>query len=114
MRADDRDHLLDMLDQAEYAFRLLAAVRDDEIVSDRDRFSALCYAVQTIGEAANQISKEGRSILADIPWSQVIGMRHRLVHGYRTVVPEIVVSTVRDSVPPLIASLRRALENNPE
>jgi uncharacterized protein with HEPN domain len=111
MRPDDRELLSDMLDQAEYAARLLASASSD-IVDDRDRFSALCYAVQTIGEAASQVSQEVRSDLPDLPWQKIIGMRHRLVHGYRTVIPEIVVSTVRDSIPPLAAALRRALENN--
>jgi uncharacterized protein with HEPN domain len=111
MRPDDRELLVDMLDQAEYAARLLASAAG-EITDDRDRFSALCYAVQTIGEAASQVSKQGRSSLPDVSWQKVIGMRPRLVHAYRTVVPEVVVSTVRDSIPPLIISLRRALESN--
>jgi uncharacterized protein with HEPN domain len=111
MQDTDRDHLADMLDHAEFAIQLLGSASTAEVASDRARLSALSHEVQTIGEAANQLSESARSNLRGIPWSDVIGMMHRIVHGYRTVAPEIVVTTVRDDLPILVHALRRALEN---
>jgi len=112
MRDTDRDHLADMLDHAEFAIGLLGSASTAAVASDRAKFSALCHEVQTIGEAANQLSGSARLELPDVPWPDVIGMRHRIVHGYRTVAPEIVVTTVRDDLPVLVKTLRRALEED--
>ena len=107
----DRDYLADMLNHADFAVSLLGSGDARAITADRAKFAALCHFVQTTGEAANRVSAEGWSGLAELPWQKIIGMRHRLVHGYRTVAVDLVVGTVRDDLPDLIASLRRALED---
>jgi uncharacterized protein with HEPN domain len=38
--------------------------------------------IQLIGEAAYQLTAEFRDAHAELPWRQMIGMRHVLVHGY--------------------------------
>lgn len=113
MQASDRDYIADMLENAEFAIRLLASDGVPAVAADRNKFAALCHFVQTIGEAANQVSAEGRSELAEVPWQKMIGMRHHLVHGYRTIVADLVVGTIRDDLPALLTCLRRALEKTP-
>jgi uncharacterized protein with HEPN domain len=112
MQEADRDYLADMLDHAEFAMELLGTASADAVAKDRARFSALCHEVQTIGEAANQLSASARASLPNVPWQKVIGMRHRIAHGYRAVAPEVVVATVRDDLPILVQTLRSALEDN--
>lgn len=38
--------------------------------------------IEIIGEAANYISPETKSLFTDMEWQQIIGMRHVLVHEY--------------------------------
>lgn len=38
--------------------------------------------LQIIGEAASRVSAETRAAFSSIPWKEMIGMRHILVHGY--------------------------------
>jgi uncharacterized protein with HEPN domain len=78
----------------------------------KGHFFAISYALQTLGEAANRVSTATRSKLDDIAWVRVIGMRHHLVHGYEDIRKEIVVKTVRDDLPTLLTSLRRALDES--
>ena len=108
----DRDYLADMLRYAELAVSILESSAPAELSAEAPKLLALLHAVQTVGEAARQISGEARADFADLPWQDVIGMRHRLVHDYRRTRVEVVLKTVREDLPPLIASLRRALENN--
>ena len=110
----DREYLSDMLRYADLAVSILGSSEASEVVAEPMRLLALLHSVQTIGEAARQISPEARAGLNDIPWQDVIGMRHRFVHDYRRTRIEIVVRTVRDDLPPLIESLRRALEERGE
>ena len=46
---------------------------------------SLVRLIEIVGEAANRVSSEGQAQFPDIPWSQIIGMRHRLIHGYDNV-----------------------------
>lgn len=44
-----------------------------------------------------------------IPWSDVIGMRNRLVHTYFEINLDLVWETVQHDLPPLIADLKEIL-----
>lgn len=43
------------------------------------------HCLTLIGEAANQVSAETRHALPAVPWSNVVGLRHVIVHHYRKV-----------------------------
>jgi uncharacterized protein with HEPN domain len=45
-----------------------------------------------------------------IPWSDIIGMRHRLVHGYVDIEPDILWKTVTEDAPLLLARVSAILE----
>ncbi|MCY3825759.1 MAG: DUF86 domain-containing protein [Candidatus Dadabacteria bacterium] len=36
-----------------------------------------------MGEAANRVSETTQGRHPEIPWHKIIGMRNRLIHGYR-------------------------------
>ena len=44
--------------------------------------------VEVIGEAANMLTRHFRNEHTQLPWRQIIGMRHVLVHGYSNVSDE--------------------------
>ena len=111
MHARDRDCLSDMLRFAETAQRLLGTVDAATLARNEEKFLAVAHALQTVGEAANRLSPAAQLQLSDIPWRRIVGMRHHLVHGYRTVSTDVIVSTIQKSLPPLIAALRRAMED---
>lgn len=46
-------------------------------------------------EAANLLTNEFKTSHGDIPWKQIIKMRHVLVHGYSNVLPEILWETAK-------------------
>ena len=70
---------------------------------------ALLYALQTVGEAANNVSQEARNQLPQIPWPVIIGMRHRLVHAYADIDHDILWTTATDAAPKLLEQVNRAL-----
>ncbi len=112
MEEEDREYFGDMLRFAEMAARVFASADVAAVVSDETKVQALLRALQTIGEAANQVSVGVRAERSDIPWDDMIAMRHRLVHDYRRIRIDIVVKTVRDDIPQLIAALQRAIEDD--
>jgi uncharacterized protein with HEPN domain len=99
----DREWLRDMLENAREAVSLLGVRDATELDADRRSLT-----IVTLGEAASHVSQQGQIELPEIPWKDIIGMRHRLVHGYRTRSTAIVVDTVHNHLPPLIAALEEA------
>jgi uncharacterized protein with HEPN domain len=110
MESSDRELLADMVRYAETAIRLLGSADAAALKKDERTFFAVSYALQIVGEAAAHLSAAARSELADVPWPDVIGMRHRLVHAYERIRPDVLVSTVHEDLPELITTLRHALE----
>jgi len=105
----DLDLIRDMLRYSEAAIRLLGSADPSEFAGDERTFLSVWQALQIVGEAASKVSRTTQRELSGIPWSEVIGMRHHLVHGYRNVRPAIVAKTVRDDLPVLVGALQDAL-----
>jgi len=51
--------------------------------------------------------------LPDVPWSEIIGMRHRIAHDYLNVKVERSWYTTTDDREPLIKMLEFVLPNEP-
>ena len=88
----------------------LFVVDDHEVVRRGLRSLLGETGIEIIGEAAGQVSTEGRSEVPDLPWRAITAMRHRLVHAYYDINLDVVWSTVQDDLPPLAATLRQVLE----
>ena len=59
------------------------------------------HYLQIIGEAANRISPQLRELHPEIPWGQIIGTRHVLVHGYFDIDLDIVWTAIDINLPDL-------------
>ena len=110
----DRQLVEHILHYARSAVRIAAGESNASLERDEKLQFALCYALQAIGEAAAHLSAAGRAQLAAIPWRRVVGMRHRIVHGYDTVDLRVVWDTVQEDVPLLIVEIEKFLSTRPE
>jgi uncharacterized protein with HEPN domain len=107
MPGDDTIRLRHMLDAAREAVEFAYNGNRADLNSDRKLVLALVKDIEIIGEAAYQISPATRNRLPDIPWDDIIGMRHRLVHAYFDINLDILWKTVQEDLPPLIEKLER-------
>ena len=68
--------------------------------------------IEIIGEAASKVSPEVQAKHPNVPWSDIIGMRHRLIHAYFEIDLGRVCDTLAtDLPPPLIVQLERILSD---
>ncbi len=67
---------------------------------------AVIRNIEIIGEAADRLSPEFAARHAEIPWRDIVGMRHRLIHGYLKVNLDTVWEVVDRDLPALAARLR--------
>jgi uncharacterized protein with HEPN domain len=110
MHKSDRIRLLHMLDAAQEAVAFVHETTREGLEHDRKLTLALVKDIEIIGEAAYQVSEAVRGQLPDIPWEDIIGMRHRLVHAYFDINLDILWNTVVEDLPFLIDALQKALE----
>ena len=107
MLRDDAIRLRHMLDAAHEAIGFARGRTRSDLGTDRMLVLSLVKDIEIIGEAAYQASPTARDQLPGIPWDDIIGMRHRLVHAYFDINLDILWRTVQDDLPPLIAELER-------
>jgi uncharacterized protein with HEPN domain len=105
MPKDDLVYVGHMLDAAQkIASRVEGKSRADFDASEDMQF-VLSFLIQTIGEAASRVSAEFRADHADMPWKQIIGMRHKIVHDYMNIDADIVWEVATRNIPTLIVQL---------
>ncbi|MDT8369695.1 MAG: HepT-like ribonuclease domain-containing protein, partial [Longimicrobiales bacterium] len=72
---------------------------------------AVVRQLEILGEAAGRVSRELTSASPEIPWSDITGMRHRLIHDYFEVDVDLVWKTATEHVaevrPKLVALLKK-------
>lgn len=73
-------------------------VSEDDFILDEDLIEVICFNVFQIGGLANGLSNEFVKEYNGIPWKHVIGMRHKIVHGYDTINFSIVWNTATESI----------------
>jgi uncharacterized protein with HEPN domain len=67
----------------------------------------LTHIVQVIGEAARKVSPEFQQTHPEIPWRQIIGTRHRIVHDYMRVDEDVLWEVVHHDLPALLPLLQK-------
>jgi uncharacterized protein with HEPN domain len=105
---EDRDAalVLDIRLAAQDALEFGEGLDEAAFMTSRLHQAAIIRCLELIGEAANGLTKDFRDRNPDVPWSQIIGMRHRLIHGYSTIALEVVWRVLREDVPDLLVRLQ--------
>jgi uncharacterized protein with HEPN domain len=105
MQQGDLLYLGHMLDVSLQAVEKLQGKSREDFEADENLRLALTHLIQMIGEAARRVGPESRQRYSQIPWSDVIGMRHKIVHDYLDVDFDVVWEVVKTDLPELIAQL---------
>jgi uncharacterized protein with HEPN domain len=83
--------------------------RRSELDENRMLLLALVKEIEIVGEAANALSPETLKLAPDVPWVDVIGMRHRMVHAYDDINRDILWRTCTRDAPALLEAVERML-----
>ncbi|MBX9789027.1 MAG: DUF86 domain-containing protein [Pirellulales bacterium] len=108
--ARDVARLEHMLAQARKVLERARTITRDDLEHEEDLGAAVAWRLSVIGEAAARLSQATRDQHPEIPWTQIIGMRHRLIHGYDAIDLDIVWQTIQMDLPPLVAALEAIVD----
>jgi len=98
-----------MLQYASNAIEFVRDVSFEDFAADKLRYFAVMKNVEIVGEAANMLTKDFCAFHPDLPWTQITGMRHVLVHGYAQVSDIKLWRTAKKDLPTLCDAIQKLL-----
>ncbi len=98
--------LRQMVEFADEIAGLVATRTRDALETNREFRRALERCVELIGEAATRLPEEWRASHPEIPWRQIIAMRNVMIHGYDTIMDDVLWDVATKDVP----QLRQAID----
>lgn len=92
------EHILDSINKIE---SFIKGVSEDKFSKDIKLQDALVRRIEIIGEAVKNLSKEFKESYNNVPWSEIAGMRDKLMHHYFGVNLDTVWEVIKEDVPNL-------------
>ncbi len=114
MRPDDLIRVRHMLDAVREASSFARGRSRADLDHDRMLTLSLVKCIEIIGEAASEVTDETRRLHPAIPWAEIVGMRHRLIHAYFDIDLDRVWDTIAADLPPVAANLERIVAAEPD
>lgn len=98
----DEAYLLDMLIAAREAVAFSADLTWEAFERSSLHQYAIAKALENIGEAARKVSDETKAAHTEIPWEQIVALRHRIAHDYFSLDLIRIWQIVQEDIPVLI------------
>ena len=113
MQKDDLVYVGHMFDTARQIVERVEGCSREEFDADETLRLALAHLIQTLGEAARRVSLAFQQSHPQIPWKNIVGMRHKVVHDYLHIDYDIVWDVATTDLPPLREELEKLVPSNP-
>jgi len=97
----DELYLRHILEAAQKVLRFTEGLNKDDFLKNELVQSAVIRQLEIIGEASSKISESFQKSHPELPWMDIIGMRHKLIHNYAGVRLGIVWETLERDLPEL-------------
>ena len=104
---DWRLRVEDILDAIARIEQYVNGLSIEQFRADQKTVDAVVRNLEVIGEAVRHLSADHKGLPAEIPWTDIAGMRSILIHEYFGVDLNIVWQTVTHDLPELRSQLRR-------
>ena len=111
MPRDDRVYLQHILDAVRTIEGYLTGVDEEKFLATGLLQDGIIRQIQIIGEAAKRVSRDIRDQNGSVPWSDIAGMRDKLVHDYFGVDFGMVWVTANEDMPKLGNQISEILAN---
>ena len=93
---------------SEEALSFINGMSQADFFNDRKTQQATALNIITLGEISTLLKTDFPEFIdatPETPWRNIVGMRHRLVHGYNEVSTKIVWDTLTNFIPILIKQI---------
>jgi uncharacterized protein with HEPN domain len=100
----------DMLECITKIRRFTKGYTFNDFQADEKTIDSVLRNLEILGEAARQVPAEIREQYPELPWAEMLTMRNIVIHEYHGVNLSIIWQTVKEDLPPLVARLKRILQ----
>lgn len=97
-------HMLQTLERIEQETRETSR---DKLFFDDRLTRAIILDFIVLGEAANNVTEAYCAVHPEVPWADIAGFRHKLVHDYSGIDFGILWDTMTNDVPALLTMFRK-------
>lgn len=104
---DESSFLKDILSACRKIESIVEATSEASFLNDEVSPAAVLHHLTVIGEAIGRLSVELRLRHPDVPWRQIVAVRHRIVHAYFDLDWQILWDSATGDIP----ELRRRIVN---
>ena len=113
MREPNRDkgRLEDIVSYSANVIEFVNGKSFEEFTSNKLLYFAVLKNVEIIGEAAYMLSLEFKDAHPELPWNEIVAMRHVLVHGYSNISDRNLWVTATEDIAPLKQQVEEYLKN---
>lgn len=113
MKRNYKIFLKDILDSMSLIEEYVEGVNFKEFQKNQKTVDAVIRNIEIIGEATKRIPQNIKNDFLDIPWKEMSKMRDKMIHGYFTIMHEILWETANHDIPetkPLIEKMLEELD----
>ena len=107
----EASYLRDILSACSKIEAITAATSEESFLIDEVMTAAVLHHLTVIGEAMNRLSQELRERHSEVPWRQIVSVRHRIVHAYFDLDWQILWNAARYEIPLLRNQIDEVLAN---
>jgi len=113
MKREYKIFLKDILESMKLIEEYVDGLDFEEFKKDQKTVDAVVRNLEIIGEATKRIPQNVKDNFSNIPWKEMTKMRDKMIHGYFTIVHEILWETAIHDIPetkPLIKQMLKELD----
>src|SRR3989337_2623651 len=110
----DKAYLRHILDAISDIKQFMEGLTKEEFFENKEKQYAVLRALEIIGEATKNLSKELKAKNSEIQWKDIAGMRDKLIHEYFGVNLNLVWKTVSKNLPELEKQISEMLRTTSE
>lgn len=103
--------LKDILEAIDRIHRYMGSMSQSEFLQQTEKQDAVVRNLEIIGEAVRNFSGDFREKHSQVEWTQIAGMRDRLIHQYFGVNWDILWDVVQEKLPALKTQVQQILND---
>jgi uncharacterized protein with HEPN domain len=107
---DDLTRLQHVIEAAIEAISYVKDIERDDFEKSRPLQHSVVRCIEIIGEASSPLSAKLRESNPQVPWTDIISMRNRIVHAYFDIDTDIVWKTATEDLPYLLPEIEALAE----
>lgn len=111
MKREMGDYIEDITGAMNKVMKFVEGMSFEDFARDDKTVFAVVRALEIIGEAIKKIPNGIRKKYPEIPWTEMTGMRDKLIHEYFGVKLDVVWKAIREEIPPLRPLFEKLLKD---